>query len=79
LLPTSAAPAIEVLRNELHMLVRSALLASADADALLSFADTAHGFEDYEIWRAGRPGQPATSPRYAQVAAHVDQLDAAVG
>jgi hypothetical protein len=78
-LPTSVAPAIEVLRDELHMLVRSALLASADADALLSFADTAHGFDDYEIWRAALAALPSTSPRYAQVAAHVDQLDAAVG
>lgn len=79
LLPTSAAPAIKVLREELHMLVRSALLASADADALLSFADTAHGFDDYEIWRAALAALPSTSPRYAQVAAHVDQLDAALG
>ncbi len=79
LLPTSAAPAIEVLRDELHMLVRSALFVEGDADALLSFADTAHGFQDYEIWRAALAALPATSPRYAQVAAHVDQLDAAFG
>lgn len=78
LLPTSAAPAIEVLRDDLHMLVRSALLADGDADALLSFADTAHGVQDYEIWQAALAALPATSPRYAQVAAHVDQLDAAL-
>jgi hypothetical protein len=79
LLPESAAPAVEERRHELHMLVRSALLADSDADALLSFADTAHGSHDYEIWRAALTALPRTSPRYAQVAAHVSQLDASLG
>jgi hypothetical protein len=74
-LPCSTAPAVEQLRAELHMLVRSALLAGADPDALLSFADTPHGREDYEVWRAALAALPASSPRYAQVAAHVDRLD----
>lgn len=74
-LPTSTAPAVERLREELHMLVRSALLSGDDPDALLSFADTAHGRDDYEIWQAALTALPASSPRYAQVADHVRQLD----
>lgn len=79
ILPTSTAPAIERLRGELHMHVRSCLLMSEDADALLSFADTAHGRDDFEIWQRTLEVLPLTSPRYAQVAAHVARLDEELG
>lgn len=75
ILPTSTAPAIERLRDELHMHLRSALLNSDNADALLSFADTTHGREDYEIWQRTLEVLPFTSPRFTQVAAHVAHLD----
>lgn len=75
-LPTSNAPAVEQLRDDLHMLLRSALLAGSDPDALLSFADTAHGREDYEVWCTALRALPRSSPRHAQVAAHVARLDA---
>jgi hypothetical protein len=78
-LPASTAPAVEELREELHMLLRSALLGQADPDALLSFADTPHGRGDYEVWRAALDALPASSPRYAQVAGHVERLDALLG
>jgi len=75
-LPASTAPAIEQLRHDLHMQVRSALLASTDADALLSFADTDHGRDDFEIWEHALHVLPITSPRYVQVAAHAERLEA---
>lgn len=75
-LPQSVAPAIETLRDELHMTLRSALLFSDDADALLSFADTAHGRDDLEIWERIQVVLPSHSPRSAQVAAQVERLDA---
>lgn len=74
-LPASAAPAVERLRDELHLHVRSCLLASGDADALLSFADTPHGRDDLEVWGQVLSILPPTSPRHAQVHAHVEQLD----
>lgn len=74
-LPASTSPAVEELRDELHMLLRSALLAQGDPDALLSFADTAHGRDDFAIWAAALAALPLRSPRYAQVAAHVARLD----
>ena len=78
-LPTSTAPAVERLRDELHMYVRSCLLAGDDADALLSFADTDHGRDDFEIWDRILSILPVSSPRHAQVAAHVIQLNAELG
>jgi len=79
ILPASTAPAVERSRDELHMFVRSCLLSAGDADALLSFADTAHGRDDFEIWQRVLEVLPVTSPRHAQVAAHVAQLDAELG
>jgi transcriptional regulator of acetoin/glycerol metabolism len=79
ILPSSTAPAIERHRDELHMHVRSCLLASDDADALLSFADTSHGRDDFEIWARVLMILPPTSPRHAQVAAHVVRLDDELG
>ena len=78
-LPASTAPAVEQLRDEIHMYVRSCLLSAGDADALLSFADTAHGRDDFEVWERVLAILPPTSPRYAQVAAHVARLDAELG
>ncbi|MRK00704.1 GAF domain-containing protein [Aeromicrobium sp. S22] len=78
-LPASTAPGVERLRDELHMRVRSCLLASDDADALLSFADTDHGRDDFEIWERVLSILPPTSPRGAQVAGHVARLDDELG
>lgn len=78
-LPASTAPGVERLREELHMHVRSCLLASDDADALLSFADTGHGRDDFEIWSRVLAILPPGSPRYAQVEAHVEALDRELG
>jgi transcriptional regulator of acetoin/glycerol metabolism len=74
-LPASTSPAVERLRDELHMHVRSRLLVSDDVDALLSFADTAHGRDDLEVWERVLSVLPGTSPRHAQVQAHVEALD----
>lgn len=79
LLPDSSAPAVVEMRDELHSLVRSHLLASADADALLSFADTVHGNEDLEIWERIARILPLESPRSAQVMDHLARLDDALG
>lgn len=75
-LPRSSAPAVAAIRDDLHMEVRSSVLASGDADALLSFADTPHGRDDYEVWESARRVLPGGSPRSGQVEAHVARLDA---
>ncbi|MBZ5740504.1 GAF domain-containing protein [Nocardioides mangrovi] len=78
-LPTSAAPLISQLRDDLHLEVRAALLASSDADALLGFADTPHGRDDYELWAHALAVLPPSSPRRPQVTAHVARLDRELG
>lgn len=78
MLPTSFAPGVVEVRDELHITLRAALVADGDADALLSFADTAHGVDDYEIWSAALAVLPATSPRRAQVVSHLRRLDVAL-
>ena len=78
-LPSSTAPAVEELREDLHLELRSALLAGSDADALLSFADTPHGREDLEVWSRVAQVLPPSSPRSAQVDAHVAKLDRLYG
>jgi transcriptional regulator of acetoin/glycerol metabolism len=78
-LPTSSAPGVVRRRDELHADVRSRLLAGGDADALLSFADTAHGRDDFEVWERVLSVLPPSSPRHAQVLAHVAHLDDELG
>lgn len=78
-LPDSTAPGVVAVRDELHQRVRSALLACDDVDALLSFADTAHGRDDFDIWERALEVLPFGSPRYAQVEAHVARLDDELG
>lgn len=79
LLPYSEAPGVVDLREELHAVLRSALISSGDADALLAFADTAHGRDDFEVWAAAMNALPASSPRRPQVAAHLERLDRLFG
>lgn len=79
ILPASTAPAVEQMRDELHQHVRSRLLVSDDADALLSFADTPHGRDDLEVWQRTLSILPASSPRHAQVSSHARALDVAFG
>ena len=78
LLPLSESPAIIELRTDLHQALRSRLIAAGDADALLAFADTPHGHDDFEIWQAAYAALPATSPRRTEVEAHLETLDAAL-
>lgn len=75
-LPQSTAPGIEDLRERVHAELRSAVLATDDPDALLSFADTPYGREDLEVWSRALEVLPTTSPRHAQVVERVERLDA---
>ncbi|MGJ9413600.1 GAF domain-containing protein [Aeromicrobium sp. CF4.19] len=74
-LPSSQAPGVADLRDDVHERVRSALLSGHDPDATLSFADTPHGRDDLAIWQHVLAVLPASSPRYAQVVGQVERLD----
>ena len=79
ILPDSQSPAIASARDDLHQLVRSHLLVGDDPDALLSFADTGHGRDDFEVWERIARVLPTSSPRFAQVADHLERLDVELG
>lgn len=74
-LPASTAPGVEDLRDSVHRRLRSALLASDDVDALLSFADTPHGRDDLDVWLRVLEVLPSSSPRHAEVVGQIDRLD----
>lgn len=74
-LPTSTAPAVCRLRDEVHAAVRATVLDTTDADAVLSFADTPHGRDDYEVWQHALTVLPPGSPRRPQVVGHLELLD----
>lgn len=79
LLPTSDAPGICRLRDQLHRQVRDALIRTGDPDLLLRFADTAHGYDDEQVWRAVRDCLHPGSPRHDGVRAHLARLDRELG
>ncbi|MBO1756597.1 GAF domain-containing protein [Allobranchiibius sp. CTAmp26] len=79
LLPTSDAPGICRLRDQLHRQVRDALIRTGDPDLLLRFADTAHGWDDDQVWRAVRDCLHPGSPRHDGVRAHLARLDRELG
>jgi transcriptional regulator of acetoin/glycerol metabolism len=73
-LPSSEAPAVVDLRQDLHQRLRNGLLRSGDPDALLCFGDTLHGRDDLTVWQAALACLPPSSPRRAEVGAHLDRL-----
>jgi hypothetical protein len=74
-LPASRAPGVEQIRGDLHRQLRGRLLAGSDPDALLAFADTPYGREDFDLWSRALAILPPSSCRLPEVAEHLRQLD----
>ncbi|MFT4166556.1 MAG: transcriptional regulator [Microlunatus sp.] len=74
-LPTSGAPGVEQLREDLHRQLRGRLLACDDPDALLAFADTPYGRDDFAIWSRALAVLPPSSSRLPEVTEHLIALD----
>ncbi|HYI54415.1 MAG TPA: GAF domain-containing protein [Microlunatus sp.] len=74
-LPASAAPGVERIRDDLHRQLRGRLLAGSDPDALLAFADTPYGREDFDIWSRVLAVMPPSSSRLPEVTEHLVALD----
>lgn len=77
-LPTSSAPGVVRLRDDLHRRLRGRLLAGTDPDALLAFADTPFGRDDLAVWARAAAVLPPSSPRLSEVHQHLDALDLAL-
>lgn len=75
LLPLSDAPGIRRLRGRLRDELRTQLLRARDPDALLRFADTEHGRDDWEIWQTAYDVLSPASPRVGRVRDHLAALE----
>ncbi len=67
LLPTSDAPGIRALRDELDVGVRSAVLRRGDTGALWALARTPGGRQDAEVIERLRHVLPVSDPRHAEL------------
>ena len=74
-LPGSAAPGIEEIRDELRTRVQAALLRGGDAHLLAQWTSSVHGRDDLTAWSAYLTALDPGSAMYAQVRARIDLLD----
>jgi hypothetical protein len=74
-LPVSRAPGVERIRADLHRQLRGRLLAGNDPDALLAFADTSYGRDDFDVWSRALAVLPPSSSRLPEVTEHLIMLD----
>ncbi|WP_051701680.1 GAF domain-containing protein [Mycetocola saprophilus] len=78
-LPSSRAPGILTIRDQVRERLRESLLAGAAVEPLLEFARGPHGIDDLEVWRMCLQLLPACSPRRAGVLSEItritDELD----
>ncbi|MBB3327510.1 sigma-54-dependent transcriptional regulator family protein [Microlunatus antarcticus] len=78
-LPTSDAPGVVELREDLRLRLRERLIGSGDADALLAYAQGAEGRDDHEVWTAAAGALPLGSARRTFVEQHLVELDRQLG
>lgn len=76
LLPTSAAPGIRAMREEVSARLRESLLTDASVDTLLAYARTDEAAYDVEVWRAVLHLLPVKSPKRASVVARLERIEA---
>lgn len=74
LLPTSVAPGIEQIRDEISASVRASILSDGSVEVLLEFANSPHGATDVDVWREVLRLLPARSPKRARVVAHLEEI-----
>ncbi|CAM3078708.1 transcriptional regulator [Skermania piniformis] len=78
-LPTSMAPGVLDLREQLHARVRAAVLGAADQRALARWTAGPQGRDDMVAWVAYLSALDPDSPMYAQVRAQVELIDRRLG
>ncbi|MGR2753771.1 GAF domain-containing protein [Agromyces arachidis] len=78
ILPSSVAPGIVDLRDELASRLRESMLADASPELLAEFAERDEHRFDVGLWRALLEVLPPRSPRRASVVAHLERIDAAL-
>jgi hypothetical protein len=79
ILPSSQAPEVVRLRDELRAHLRAAVIDRGDATLLLERAQDADCQDDVVLWRAALDALPTGTPRRTGVMAHLDQLERELG
>ncbi|MFB9647983.1 GAF domain-containing protein [Curtobacterium pusillum] len=74
-LPGSAAPGVDALRDEVRGRFREAVVADGGVDALLAWARTPDGAADARVLRALLGALPRRSPRRAGLVAAIEALE----
>jgi hypothetical protein len=74
-LPSSEAPAVVELRDDLRLLLRERLVGGGDPEALLAYAQSPDGRDDHGVWTAAARALPAGSARRTFVEQHLAELD----
>lgn len=76
-LPGSTSPGVEEIRNDVHCLLREALIQDASVDVLLDYAHRIECLDDVDIWRSCLELLPPKSPRRAEVLLRIEALETA--
>jgi len=76
MLPASCSPGIDQIRQEISSRLRSALLADAAVDTLLSYARTDEAAYDSEVWTTCLQLLPPRSPKRAGVVSRIEHIEA---
>ena len=76
IMPTSTAPGVVELREEVSSRLREALLTDASVETLLGYARTDEAAYDAEVWRACLRLLPPKSPKRAAVVARLERIEA---
>ncbi|WP_460801912.1 GAF domain-containing protein [Microbacterium sp. GXF6406] len=74
-LPVSTSPGVEEFRQSVRSALREAMLAEANIDVLLAYADIPEGADDVEVLRLCLEMLPARSPRRAGVVSRLERLE----
>jgi len=74
-MPTSQAPGIREIGDEVSGRLREALLADASVDTLLAYARTDDAAYDVEVWKSVLRLLPARSPKRAAVVSRIERID----
>jgi len=78
-LPTSQAPGIRAISDEVSGRLRESLLGGASADTLLAYARTDDAAYDVEVWKTVLRLLPPRSPKRAAVVSRIERIDSEVG
>jgi transcriptional regulator of acetoin/glycerol metabolism len=74
-LPTSTAPGIAAIRDDVRLRMRESLLTDASVDTLLAYARTDEAAYDVEVWRACLVLLPPKSPKRASVVSRLEKIE----